>query len=74
MVYAYDHLEKYYIVLHEEVHQLHNQLHLYDLPRAAGMEDGVVLADSGDPDEDMDVEAAPPLVPERELGLHLFPN
>jgi hypothetical protein len=27
------------------------------------MEDGVVLADSGDPGEDMDVEAAPPLVP-----------
>ena len=43
--------EEYNDHLHEEVHQLHNQLHPYVPPRAAKMEPGVILADD-------DMEAA----------------
>ena len=37
--------EEYNDNLHEEVHQLHNQLHPYVPPRAAEMEPGVIVAD-----------------------------
>ena len=37
--------EEYNDNLHEEVHQLHNQLHPYVPPSAAEMEPGVILAD-----------------------------
>ena len=46
--------EEYNDNLHEEVHQLHNQLHPYVPPRAAEMEPGVILAD-----DDMEVAEDP---------------
>ena len=38
-------VEEYNDNLHEEVHQLHNQLHPYVPPSAAEMVPGVILAD-----------------------------
>jgi len=38
-------VEEYNDNLHEEVHQLHNQLHPFVPPRAAEMEPSVILAD-----------------------------
>ena len=62
LVLAYNDLEDYSNVLHEEVHQLYYQLHPDDAPRAAEAEGGVVLADGGEPDADLDIEATPMLV------------
>lgn len=62
LVFAYDDLEQYANGLHEEVHQIYYQLHLNDQPRVAEMEGGAVLEDGGEADEDLDVEAVPPLV------------
>ena len=45
LVMAYNDLEDYSNVLHEEVHQLYYQLHPDDAPGAADAEGGVVLAD-----------------------------
>lgn len=59
---AYNDLEDYSHELHEEVHQLYYQLHPNDVPGAAEAEGGVVLADGGEPDADLDIEAAPMLV------------
>jgi hypothetical protein len=61
-VLAYNDLEDYSHELHEEVHQLYYQLHPNDVPGAAEAEGGVVLADGGEPDADLDIEAAPMLV------------
>ena len=44
-------VEEYNDNLHEEVHQLHNQLHPFVPPEAAKMEPSVILADD-------DMEAA----------------
>ena len=43
--------EEYNDNLHEEVHQLHNQLHPYNLPGAAEM-------DSEEEDEELEMEVA----------------
>jgi hypothetical protein len=63
LVMAYNDLEDYSNVLHEEVHQLYYQLHPDDAPGAAEAEGGVVLADGGEPDADSEEEAAPVFAP-----------
>jgi hypothetical protein len=63
LVLAYNDMEDYSNELHEEVHQLYYQLHPNDAPGAAEAEDGVVLANGGEPDADLEEEAAPMLVP-----------
>ncbi|PWZ54679.1 hypothetical protein Zm00014a_026647 [Zea mays] len=63
LVMAYNDLEDYSNVLHEEVHQLYYQLHPDDAPGAAEAEGGVVLADGGEPDADSEKEAAPVFAP-----------
>ena len=45
--------------MHEEVHQLYYQLHPNGVLGAAEAEGGVVLADGGEPNADLDIEAAP---------------
>jgi hypothetical protein len=62
-VLAYNDLEDYSNELHEEVHQLYYQLHPNDAPGAAEAEGGVVLADGGEPDANLEEDAAPMLVP-----------
>jgi hypothetical protein len=49
--------------LHEEVHQLYYQLHPDDAPGAAEAEGGIVLADGGEPNADLEEEAAPMVAP-----------
>jgi hypothetical protein len=63
LVMAYNDLEDYSNVLHEEVHQLYYQLHPDDAPGAAEAEGGVVLADGGEPDADSEEEVAPVFAP-----------
>jgi hypothetical protein len=63
LVLAYNDLEDYSNELHEEVHQLYYQLHPDDVPGAAETEGGVVLADGGEPDADLEEEAAPMVAP-----------
>lgn len=63
LVLTYNDLEDYANELHEKVHQLCAQLHPNDQPGAVEMEGGVVLADGGEADEDLEKGAAPPLVP-----------
>jgi hypothetical protein len=58
-VLAYNDPEDYSNELHEEVHQLYYQLHPDDAPGAAEAEGGIVLANGGEPDADLDEEAAP---------------
>ena len=63
LVLAYNDMEDYSNELHEEVHQLYYQLHPNDAPGAAEAEGGVVLADGGEPDADLEEEATPMFVP-----------
>jgi hypothetical protein len=63
LVLAYNDLDDYSNELHEEVHQLYYQLHPNDVPGAAEAEGGVVLADGGEPDADLDLEPASMFVP-----------
>jgi hypothetical protein len=63
LVLAYNDLEDYSNDLHEEVHQLYYQMHPNDAPGAAEVEGGVVLADGGEPNADLEKEATPMLVP-----------
>jgi hypothetical protein len=63
LVLAYNDLEDYSNEMHEEVHQLYYQLHPNDAPGATEAEGGVVLVDGGEPDADLEEEAAPMLVP-----------
>ena len=63
LVLVYNDLEDYSNELHEEVHQLYYQLHPNDAPGAVEAEDGVVLADGGEPDADLEEGAAPMYVP-----------
>jgi hypothetical protein len=58
LVIAYNDLEDYAHELHEEVHQLHQN----DAPGAVEAEGGVVLADGGESNADLDIEATPMLV------------
>jgi hypothetical protein len=62
LVLAYNDLEDYSNELHKEVHQLYYQLHPNDTPGSAKAEGGVVLADGGEPEADLEEEAAPMLV------------
>jgi hypothetical protein len=61
LVIACNNLEDYSNELHEEFHHLYYQLHPNDASGAAKAEGGVVLADGGEPDADLE-EAAPMLV------------
>jgi hypothetical protein len=63
LVLAYNDLEDYSNELHEEVHQLYYQLHPDDAPGVAEVEDGIVLADGGEPGADLDEEVAPMFAP-----------
>lgn len=63
LVMAYNDMEDYDNGLDEEVHRLYCQLHLNDQPGAEEVEGGVVLTDGGEPDADIEIEAAPSLVP-----------
>jgi hypothetical protein len=63
LVLAYNDLEDYSNELHEEVHQLYYQLHPDDAPGAAEAGGGVVLADGGEPDADLEEEVAPMVAP-----------
>jgi hypothetical protein len=49
--------------LHEEVHQLYYQLHPNDAPGPVEAEGGVVLADGGEPDADLEDGVVPMYVP-----------
>jgi predicted nuclease with TOPRIM domain len=59
LVLAYNDLEDYSNELHEEVHQLYYQLHPNDASGAVEAEGGVVLADGGEPDADLEDGVVP---------------
>ncbi|PWZ18221.1 hypothetical protein Zm00014a_009081 [Zea mays] len=61
---AYNDLDDYSNVLHEEVDQLYYQLHPDDAPGAEVAEGGVVLADGGEPDADLEEEVAHVFAPD----------
>jgi hypothetical protein len=63
LVLAYNDLDDYSNELHEEFHQLYYQLHPDDVPGATKTEGGVVLADGGEPDADLEEEVAPMVAP-----------
>jgi hypothetical protein len=60
---AYNDLEDYSNVLHEEVHQLYYQLHPDDAPGVVEAEGGIVLADGGEADADLEEVVAPVFAP-----------
>jgi hypothetical protein len=63
LVLAYNDLEDYSNELHEEVHQLYYQLHPNDASGAAEADGGVVLADGGEPNAELEDGVIPMYVP-----------